>query len=772
MAMPLLLCVLTVANAGIQKLVFHRKKLVDVNKLLVISGCLLTAIACVQYGFLWYKQKVLTQAAVDFHWWEALFEAVIRTLRVFVLEESYTEAVEQIREIAPALWQNAPWWFAGVCSFFVSALWFGAPIAGGAIILEILLSIFPVLRLWGAQLLFFRPKLYFNCLNEASVTLVEGIRKLKGCPLLRPICILTDVQMGQLSEQEQQLQQKAARCGAICVRDDLVNVSKNLLGNRQFFLISESSADNLQALIGLTDRYNYRFLAKSDVHLFCQNDTYVRVEALLREKLKELGVKEQNLPRIMPVHVYKKLITKMLVDVPLYEPLLHKEPDADGQRQLTVTILGNGAIGTEMLLTTYWMGQLLDCKLQINVISQDDEQLFWGKLDAINTELRRSMDGTDKLLKIASNCAQAPTYCSIRYIRCDVHGEGFIGLLQEAQKQEGKEEGSLLDTDYFFVSLGSDEVNLELADVINRYVGQHHIHHKLAGKTVISYVIYDDALAKTLNRKMRFSSCNDENYDIYMQAVGNLGDVYCADNVYRVQDHRLGFDVPVTLRTLRQCAQRGKAYDERIRDDYSYWSSRARGLHTKYKMFSGGFLTKSVFDCTSGEYEEAVRTAFAAYKLAFADGENAQLGRRLAWLEHRRWNAYLRTCGFRCPEDHDVYTQYAAKDSYKQMDLKLHPCLVECDYEESVLNQIKIVPDKNKPTETKKVVRCPDCTKEPWRENPNCPACEKFKSLDGLDRLSLQLQNSKQIYKGDFKYYDYPDYENSQDKETKDAKNQ
>ena len=38
-----------------------------------------------------------------------------------------------------------------------------------------------------------------------------------------------------------------------------------------------------------------------------------------------------------------------------------------------------GDIGTEMFLNTYWIGQMLDCKLRINVVSKEPEGTFENK---------------------------------------------------------------------------------------------------------------------------------------------------------------------------------------------------------------------------------------------------------------------------------------------------------------------------------------------------------------------------------------------------------
>ena len=50
---------------------------------------------------------------------------------------------------------------------------------------------------------------------------------------------------------------------------------------------------------------------------------------------------------------------------------------------------------------------------------------------------------------------------------------------------------------------------------------------------------------------------------------------------------------------------------------------------------------------------------------------------RLQWLEHRRWNAFLRTMGYQHTDCYKAYLEHT--HGHKQMEAKLHPCLVECN---------------------------------------------------------------------------------------------
>jgi len=97
---------------------------------------------------------------------------------------------------------------------------------------------------------------------------------------------------------------------------------------------------------------------------------------------------------------------------------------------------------------------------------------------------------------------------------------------------------------------------------------------------------------------------------------------------------------------------------------------------------------------------------------------------RLAWLEHRRWCAFLRTKGFQKTDAYETY--FYATGSYKHMSLKLHPCLRECDdrgMRELFVGEALAHPER---------------------------------VADALDALSVALYPEYNDY--DFKMYDYPEH--------------
>ena len=104
---------------------------------------------------------------------------------------------------------------------------------------------------------------------------------------------------------------------------------------------------------------------------------------------------------------------------------------------------------------------------------------------------------------------------------------------------------------------------------------------------------------------------------------------------------------------------------------------------------------------------------------------------RLAWLEHRRWNAFTRVMGYRHTTLYEAYRMIT--HSHKHMPLKLHPCLVECD-------QLGIKSRINR---------------HGMPEEKSRAQTEDDPGYDKLDALTYHL-NQLGLVSYDMKYWDYP----------------
>jgi hypothetical protein len=182
-------------------------------------------------------------------------------------------------------------------------------------------------------------------------------------------------------------------------------------------------------------------------------------------------------------------------------------------------------------------------------------------------------------------------------------------------------------------------------------------------------------------------------------------------------------------------------------------------------MFCAGVWENSIFNCNEKEdvvrYEaqkKIYRENYVRKMLTCSKEKKYNVLHEFAWLEHRRWNAYLRSRGFRGPvvtkndgKEMDAEKTLAyinrflfIKKSHKQLDLKRHLCLVECSRRglEAKIDECGILSDY-----------------AVWNVSDQAEYSEIYPDM--LDELEIIMSNEnfkphKDVPKKEFKRYDYP----------------
>lgn len=749
------------------KAALDTNKKATVSRMLLFSGFLIIAVWCLRYAVGLYTALSTTDKVSTLNWGEEIFNSLLHALQTFSMDEDYTTYILNGKKMLGDICGEDTAWKT-IYGLYASVLNFVAPIAGGAIIFEILASVFPKSRLWFSHIIFWKEKYYFSELNATSLSLAKSIYEKEKAH--KPVLIFTDTYVDEENEKEYELLLEAKKYGAICIRDDLAHVAKTCHGKRAYFLMDENEFGNLQTLMGLTEDHNIKFIRNSHIFLFVQSDAYVQLEKQINKKLEEKKelLKGGEKPTIVPVNGYRNLVHNLFVDVPLYEPLINKKD----KTKLNVTILGNGIIGTEAFLSAYWFGQMLisdedkksmsECDMTVNVVSKDDEEIFWSKIDYINPEIKKTVGllqngvcNNSELLVYNNEGNTNNPYCHVRYIKADVK----IGGFWDGDSKEAKE---LLDSDYFIVALGNDADNISVADKLRRLIGKKHLEERddNCSGTVIAYAVFNSELANTLNRQKCYQCRNEGKTDIYTYAFGSLEQVYSCDNVYmsryKILAELIGapYDKSQMRKRLKDDNTARKSSDN---SNYNYWANLARAMHIKYKVFSLGLIKESIFDYNQHDldslYKAYIEKQCKEYiNIVLSDShkefctevvykELHSKKHLLAWLEHRRWNAFTRTMGYQytCAE-----SLFNVKNAQKDMDLKLHSCLVEA-----------------------RLPRLADDDTYIYAEFTENDLVDKStaldfsgKMLDRLDMVSYERQKRNLTVKTeDFKMYDYYRYE-------------
>ena len=465
------------------------------------------------------------------------------------------------------------------------------------------------------------------------------------------------------------------------------------------------------------------------------------------EKDDEKRVLRERLPNVIPVNGVRNMAMLQMMRLPLFEPLADRTDESG--RRLHVVIFGSGVIGMELFLNVTWFGQMLDRELHITVISKEPQTAhkqapsgetdgsehgentefpgegdsggckgaaqggFEDRLNRLNPEILQSCDKQSKLL-IYREDNRNPSYFHFEYVETDVM-LGNLGLTLERIEQTkrfAQKDLSLRNADYYIVALGSDEDNFAAADQLRQIVGWSHIEKANAGNvvkhTVISYVIYNSALCNSLNKCCGYSYSPEGN-DVYMRAFGSMEEVYGVDSVmfdhiqneaveigeiYEGKHREFLHGRALADQRMEEEKQRKVNKVARAMDIYSYYANIARRSFRRYLAFSAGVEHKSVFLC--GDYnlfqqelkQMEDRLKEEVFRISSVVEKRKKLN-DLAWLEHRRWCAFMRSKGFQNPKGSmKKYLSMSLPEHKpgrnKILPLKLHGCLVESDRNEQI----------------------------------------------------------------------------------------
>ena len=254
----------------------------------------------------------------------------------------------------------------------------------------------------------------------------------------------------------------------------------------------------------------------------------------------------------------------------------------DGDKKISAVLIGLGKHGTEMLKALPWYCQMDGYHVEIHAFDADDKAE--DKFRALAPELM-SEDYNGKIIPGEAE------YTIHIHSGFDVTTRSFADEIAK-----------ITDATYVFVSLGSDERNIRTAANLRMLFERMHI------KPVIQAVVYSTEEKKALQGITTF---NTQTYDIEF-----LGDIKTAYSEAVIMSSELEADA------LNRHLHWG-AEEEFWQYEYNYNSSMASAIHAKARVACGILgAGKEEKDLTEEERDVIEK------------------------LEHRRWNAYMRSEGY------------------------------------------------------------------------------------------------------------------------------
>lgn len=257
--------------------------------------------------------------------------------------------------------------------------------------------------------------------------------------------------------------------------------------------------------------------------------------------------------------------------------------EKDGSKLISAVILGMGQIGTEMTKALAWFGQMDGYKLIINSFDKDK-----SAADKFVRQCTELMD--DKHNGNFTDDGESQ-------YKIDIHGGYEADSQTFAEKI--KEIGMVT---YVLVSLGNDEENISTA------VDLRTLFERMGIKPMIQAVVFDSSKRKALE-----STTNYANQPYGIDFIGDFRTLY-SDEVILTSD--------LEEKALARHLKWGKE-EEFWAYEYNYRSSVASAIH--YEMKLGCGIPGA--ELPPDKREEADKIA-------------------LRKLEHRRWNAYVRSEGY------------------------------------------------------------------------------------------------------------------------------
>ncbi len=426
----------------------------------------------------------------------------------------------------------------------------------------------------------------------------------------RRLIIFTDV-FQKNEEKTFELVERAKELGAIRFKKDIVTINFSFHSPNSelnFFTIGEDQSENLVQALKLFEKNKYRKNVK--LYVF---STQVESEMLLSNAFRQ--DEKDNKPKLIKVrrvNEVRSLVNRVLYENGYQSIFESAHEDENGLKHINAVVIGMGKHGIEMAKALPWFCQMDGYRVSVDVfdIGENAESKFKSLCPELMSE---EFNGKFDL--------EGETAYQVKvHSKMDVTTKEFDDTVAALPKAT-----------YVFVALGNDELNILTA------VKLRSLYLRLGAKPVIQAIVYNTDKKEALLGVQNFKKVP---YDI--DFIGDLKTSYSESVI---------IDSEVEEKALARHMKWGKGWEQEKsfwQYDYNYNSSIASAIHHEMKVLCA---------IPGADKLPEKRTKEELWQL-----------RR---LEHRRWNAYMRSEGYSFGGD---------KTPAGRNDLaKIHNCLVPFD---------------------------------------------------------------------------------------------
>lgn len=406
-------------------------------------------------------------------------------------------------------------------------------------------------------------------------------------------------------DEKNELVEKAEEMGAITFKKSMMAINFNVHSkNKKLVFFVIGKDENENIKNSSALIKKYRYLKNAELYLFSNTK---QGELLLD------SVGEYHTMKIRRVNESSSLVKRYLFDE---GSKIFKSAHAveDNLKVISAIVIGMGSYGTEMAKALPWFCQLNGYRFKLNIFDKD-----------VDTES-----------KFRALC---PGYLDPECNRVYIDGEAqyditvHSGIDYSTYDFEEKLK-EIKDASFAFISMGDDAANISCAVNLRTCFERMGIHPKIVA------VVHDGDKVRQIKKALSTDK-NPRPFDI--EYTGMLEELYSMKVIINSELEEKALAVhnkyPSVGKTLRDHEQAFWS------NEYNYNSSCASAIHNKVRVecrISG--VEKDEKDQTEEEREIITQ------------------------IEHRRWNAYVRSCGY-------IYSGSTDKSSRSDI-AKLHNCLV------------------------------------------------------------------------------------------------
>lgn len=530
-------------------------------------------------------------AAENTVWVKTIVLSVQKAIRVFGADGLYEAVFDTIGK--------APQGLGDAYIAVTLAVQFIAPLLTFGFLLSFFKNVSAYI-LYGIS--YFRDVYVFSELNEKSLVFARDILKNHK----RARIVFADVNESK-NKDVSELTEDAKELGAICFKKDISSINFSFHSDSSkiyFFTIGNDEMENVDNALKLIDSYNLR----ENTHLYVFS-TGVKGELLLSGR-------ERGQMRVRRIDETRSLISRILYEegYSIFENALPIEES--GEKQISAVIVGLGAHGTEMLKSLAWYCQMDGYHVKINAFDKD--KLAEKRFSASCPELMSP--------EYNGVCVSGEAEYSITITPdCDVSTKDFADKIS-----------AITDATYVFVSLGTDELNIQTAANLRM------LFERNGAKPTIHAIITGAEVRESLS-KVKNIAGQDYNIDF----IGDLESSYTENVIINNEVEESAF-----AGHKAYCDGDPDKEEDFWRYEYCYRSSMASTIHVDARVKCGvPGADKSENELTEDEADV------------------------IASIEHRRWNAYMRSEGF-------VYSGSPEKSTRNDLAKMHHNLVVYSDLSE------------------------------------------------------------------------------------------